>query len=100
MCFIRDKVEDSALYKENTLRKEAAMAQAVASGQQARQQVQPIITPLSAFASSLRFTGLHSVQRDALRDDSMAVEQPTAAVPPQQEGSAAMDVDSRPAKSK
>lgn len=35
----RNKVEESALYVENTLRKDAALAQAVASGQAAREQV-------------------------------------------------------------
>lgn len=97
---IRDQVKQSPLFLENLARKEASQAQAVASGQQAHEQVQPII-PAQSFvcrptldAQHASLVGVLAVQRAAQREDSMAVEeQPPAADAAGAAGIAAMDVD-------
>ena len=99
-AFIRDQVKQSPLFLENTARKEASQAQAVASGQQAHEQVQATSsthkfirrTVFDAWRRSL--FGVFAMQRAALREDSMAVEeQPPVASAAGASGIAAMDVD-------
>lgn len=93
----RNKVEESPLYVENTLRKEAVLAQAVASGQAAREQACSAGV-LPDFPWRQYLTVRYAMQRDALRGESMAVEQPNVSAAPEAGGSSAMEVDSRPGK--
>lgn len=104
----RAQVEQSPLFLENEARRQASQAEAVASGQQAQEQVRQPQWPSFCMmllpcrnAPAETPVPLLLLQRDALRGENMAVEeQPAAPGGEAPLSGMAMDVDSAGGKSK